>query len=431
MIEYMNTIAPAHRNHAQEFANFIVASPSSYHAATEIAHRLETAGFQEVRESENWPHRAGRYFFVRDGAVAAWVVPNGGKPRGARIVGSHTDSPTLKLKPSGSYYSPDGWGQIAVETYGGLLLNSWLDREIGFAGRLLDAQGNTHLVRTGPIARVPQLAIHLDRQVNSEGLKLDPQTHMQPIWTLTEDACILNELARSADLDDEAQIYGFDVVAYVDQDPGFFGKDREFLAAGRQDNLSSVYATMTALLAAEPNGEDALVMVAFDHEEVGSATRSGAAGPLLADLLERIATAAGYDRDQYHQFLAASSCVSADAGHSVHPNYAQRHDPQEHPMLGAGVLLKLNANQRYASDAVGAALWERACRAAEVPTQAFVSNNSMPCGSTIGPITATRLGITTVDVGICLLSMHSAREMSHVSDHYWLSQALRSYYQGD
>ncbi len=430
MIDYMNTIAQTHRNHAQDFADFITASPSSYHAAAEIARRLREDGFTEIKETEDWPTGAGRYFLVRDGAVAAWIIPQGEAVRGARIVGSHTDSPTLKLKPSGSYYTGDGWGQIAVETYGGLLLNSWLDREIGFAGRLIDAHGESHLVQTGPIARVPQLAIHLDRQVNGEGLKLDPQTHMQPVWTLSEDECVLDELAAAAGMTDASQIYGFDVVAYVDQAPGFFGKHREFLAAGRQDNLSSVHASLVALLEAEPSGEDALVFVAFDHEEVGSSTRSGAAGPLLADVLERIALAAGYDRDQYHQFLAASSCVSADAGHSVHPNYAQRHDPQTHPMLGAGVLLKLNANQRYASDAVGSALWERACRAADVPSQAFVSNNSVPCGSTIGPITATRLGITTVDVGICLLSMHSAREMSHVSDHYWLAQTLRAYYQG-
>ncbi|MDO5722635.1 MAG: M18 family aminopeptidase [Actinomycetaceae bacterium] len=430
MIEYMNTIDPTHRNHATDFADFITASPSSYHAAHEVARRLEEGGFALVRETGKWPREAGKYYLLRDGAVVAWIVPDGGSARQARIVGSHTDSPTLKIKPSGSYYSPDGWGQIAVETYGGLLLNSWLDREIGFAGRVVDRQGKTHLVRTDAIARIPQLAIHLDRQINSDGLKLDPQTHMQPVWTLSEGECVLDEIARQAGLGGSEEIHGFDVVAYTTQEPQFLGAHKEFLAAGRQDNLSSVHAALVALLEAEPTGEDVLVFAAFDHEEIGSSTRSGAAGPLLADVLERISYALGLDRDGHYQFLAGSSCVSADAGHSVHPNYAQKHDPNTHPMLGAGTLLKLNANQRYASDAVGAALWARACQQAEVPTQEFVSNNSVPCGSTIGPITATRLGITTVDVGICLLSMHSAREMSHVSDHYWLSQALRAYYQG-
>lgn len=425
----------ATREHAIDYAHFLADSPSSYHAAHLVAQRLEDAGFARQEETAPWDATPGGHVMVRDGAVMAWFVPeNLGEGGGFRIVGAHTDSPAFKLKPNASTTTPDGWGQLGVEVYGGMLWNSWLDRELALAGRLVTTDGRQVLVRTGAVARIPQLAVHLDRGVNTEGLKLDPQRHLHPVWTVDHPgADVLDIVARDAGLEDASRIAAHDLVTIPTQGPDFFGEDGCFLASGRQDNLSSVHSALTALeaIAQEPpTGGDVLVLACFDHEEVGSATRSGAAGPVLEDVLHRTAWALGREGDALARMLAASSCVSSDAGHSVHPNYADRHDPDTRPVMGRGPMLKINANQRYTTDAVGTALWDRACAAAGVPHQEFVSNNAMPCGSTIGPITATRLGITTVDVGIGLLSMHSAREMSHIADLHAMSGALRAYWMG-
>lgn len=422
------------QHHCADLSQFIGASPSSYHAAAEIRRRLTSAGFTRVSEADELSADPGQYFFVRDGAVVAWIIPEGEAPNGFRIVGSHNDSPALKLKPSGSHVTADGYGMIDVEIYGGMLLNSWLDREIGFAGRLIDRDGNEHLVETGPIARIPQLAIHLDREVTSKGLTLDKQQHMQPIWTHVEDddPCIFDLLASRAGIDVDA-IAGHDIASYPTEKPATFGAHEEFFAASRQDNLSSVHASLVAfenLAKAGLTGSDIAVFAAFDHEEVGSSTRSGAAGPLLENTLRRIALRIDDSNDSYYRMLARSTCISADAAHWVHPNYSERHDPRNHPVPGRGPILKVNANQRYATDGAGSALWNRVCEKAGVPHQEFVSNNSVPCGSTIGPFIATRTGITTVDVGIGLLSMHSARELSHVADHSYLSTVLEAYWEG-
>lgn len=416
---------------AADFARFVEDSPSSYHAANALVNRFKQGGFTEVTEVESWQSEPGSYVFSRDGAVLAWQIPDTTKkPQGFRIVGSHTDSPTFKVKPSGSSVTTDGWGQIDVEVYGGMLTNSWLDRELGFAGRVVSDEGTQVLVRTDAVARIPQLAIHLDRGVNTNGLKLDNQRHLHPVWTLDKDLNFLDYVADQAGLGSQKRILGHDLVAYVTQKPERFGNDKQFLASGRLDNLSSVHPALVAFLDLDMSRhEDICVFVAFDHEEIGSASRSGAAGPILEGTLRRLASLFDDSTQYYQQMIARSSCVSADASHGVHPNYSEYHDPQTHPILGKGPVLKLNANQRYATDAVGSALWNRACASAEVPSQAFVSNNAIPCGSTIGPITATRLGITTVDVGIPILSMHSAREMCHLADLHYLSRGLRSYWE--
>ena len=413
--------------HCDDLAAFVTASPSSYHAAATTAERLEGAGFERVDETEAFPKGPGRRFLVRHGAVVAWVQPDDlAADAGFRVVGTHTDSPALKVKP-GALLTSAGWSQVGVEIYGGMLLNSWLDRELGIAGRIVTRDGVEHQVRTGAIARIPQLAIHLDRQVN-DGLKLDRQGHMQPVLALAPNGGLLSHLWELTGInpDDVAlhDLFTFDVAA-----PARFGLHDEFLASARLDNLSSTHAALTAMEDLDEAG-DVAVFAAFDHEEVGSATTSGAAGPLLEDVLHRIASTLGLDVDGTRAMLARSSCVSADTGHVVHPNYPNHHDPVVRPLPNKGPLIKLNANQRYATDAVGGAIWMKACDDAGVPTQPFVSNNAMPCGSTIGPITATRLGITTVDVGIGLLSMHSAREMCGVEDPMLLARALRAYWAG-
>ncbi|MDO4258172.1 MAG: M18 family aminopeptidase [Actinomycetaceae bacterium] len=452
------------------YRHFLDDCPSPYHAAENVAQTLVDHGFRRQSAAEAWDASPGGHVMVRDGAVAAWFVPDSlgtdtpgaGPKAGFRIVGAHTDSPGLRLKPVPASGGPGGWGMIEVETYGGLLRNSWLDRELSVAGRIITADGGVHLVRTRPLARIPQLAIHLDRDVNNTGLVLDPQIHMHPVWTVgagrsgaasasagadaagaTESGAprsfaeeLMAIIRQDAGLEADAVIVGTDLILIPSQGTGLFGATGEFIAAGRQDNLSSVFAGLQALIdcAGAPREQaklsDVLVFTCFDHEEIGSETATGAAGPLLEQVLRRTAFALGCDEDGAARMLAASTCISADAAHSIHPNYPERHDPVQYPVMAAGPVLKINANQRYATDGVGQAVWERALAAAEVSGQTFVSKNSVPCGSTIGPITATRLGIRTVDVGIPLLSMHSAREMSHIADLDGLSRALGAFWAG-
>ena len=431
-----------------DFARFIYASPSSYHAVAEAARRLDLAGFTRLAESEAWSEQPGRHYIVRDGALIAWVQPVGAGPTTPfRILGAHTDSPGFKLKPKPTTGS-NGWLQAGVEVYGGPLLNSWLDRELELAGRLVTHDGTEHLVRTGPFLRIPQLAVHLDREVNN-ALTLDRQRHLNPVFGVGDvaEADLIAHLAGLAGLTG-SDIAGYDLLTADTAPPATFGLGGELFAAGRMDNLTSVHAGLLALILTgdaafpgegEPDqgtgGASAApvisVLAAFDHEEIGSASRSGAAGPLLDDVLTRLGAGLGASVTDRLRAYAESWCLSADAGHAVHPNYPERHDPANKPVLGGGPLLKINANQRYATDAVGAALFARTCARAGVTYQEFVSNNTVPCGSTIGPLTATRLGIRTVDVGVPLLSMHSARELCHVNDPAALSAAVAVFFTPD
>lgn len=426
-------VTPVALSHADDLADFVAASPSSYHAAAEVARRLQDAGFTRLQEEEAWPAQVGgRFVVVRDGATIAWVVPtDAAATTPTHIFGAHTDSPGFKLKPQPTTGSR-GWLQAAVEVYGGPLLNSWLDRELRLAGRLALADGRVVLADTGALLRLPQLAIHLDRGVNN-GLALDKQNETQPVWGLGDptQADILAELASSAEVA-ASDIRGYDIVMADSARGAVFGKDDAFFAAGRLDDLASVHAGVVALAAIADRTAAAkapiAVLAAFDHEELGSSSRSGAAGPFLEDVLERVYASLGADASERRRAYASSWCLSSDVGHSVHPNYVTRHDPVVQPVLGSGPILKLNANQRYATDAVGTASWRAWCERAGVQTQEFVSNNSVPCGSTIGPITATRLGIRTVDVGIPILSMHSARELAGVSDLHDLARTAEAFF---
>lgn len=419
----------AAREHVADLATLVQAAPSSFHAAAEVARRCEATGFTRLEETATWPDSPGRYVVVRDGAVIAWVVPRAAGPLTPfTILGAHTDSPGFKLKPRPTT-GREGWLQAGVEVYGGPLLNSWLDRELELAGRVVTRDGVEHLVRTGPLLRIPQLAVHLDRQVN-DGMALDKQQHTQPVLGLG-DLAQADVLATLVDgVCDPADVAGYDIVVADTQEPRTFGLNQALFASGRLDNLLSVHAGLTALLDLPDDGDRIAVLAAFDHEEVGSDTRSGAGGPFLEDVLGRVQRALGADAVERRRALAASLCVSSDVGHSVHPNYPERHDPANRPLAGGGPILKINANQRYVTDAVGAAAWNTACERAGVPAQEFVSKNTMPCGSTIGPITATRLGIRTVDVGAPILSMHSARELCAVLDPWYLRRAIGAAFTG-
>ncbi|MFD5580895.1 M18 family aminopeptidase [Streptomyces pseudogriseolus] len=424
------------RGHTDDLMSFLAASPTPYHAVANAAERLEKAGFRQVAETDAWDGTAGGKYVLRGGAIIAWYVPEGAEAHTPfRIVGAHTDSPTLRVKPrpdSGAH----GWRQVAVEIYGGPLLNSWLDRDLGLAGRLSLRDGTTCLVDVDrPLLRVPQLAIHLDRAVNSDGLKLDKQRHMQPVWGLGEDVRdgdLIAFLEETAGLPD-GSVTGWDLMVHPVEPPAFLGRDRELVAGPRMDNLLSVHAGTAALAAVAGHGSGLSyipVLAAFDHEENGSQSDTGADGPLLGSVLERSVHARGGSLEDRARALAGTVCLSSDTGHAVHPNYAERHDPTHHPRVDGGPLLKVNVNNRYATDGSGRAVFAVACEKAGVPFQTFVSNNAMPCGTTIGPITAARHGIRTVDIGVAILSMHSVRELCGAKDPYLLANALTAFLEG-
>ncbi|WP_405955716.1 M18 family aminopeptidase [Streptomyces phaeochromogenes] len=424
------------RGHTDDLMSFLAASPSPYHAVANAAERLEKAGFRQVAETDAWDGTSGGKYVLRGGAIVAWYVPEGAEPQTPfRIVGAHTDSPNLRVKPrpdSGAH----GWRQVAVEVYGGPLLNSWLDRDLGLAGRLSLRDGSTRLVNIDrPLLRVPQLAIHLDRSVTSDGLKLDKQRHLQPIWGLgndVRDGDLIRFLEEESGLT-EGETTGWDLMVHSIEPPAYLGRDKELLAGPRMDNLLSVHAG-TAALAGVATADETLsyipVLAAFDHEENGSQSDTGADGPLLGSVLERSVFARGGSYEDRARAFAGTVCLSSDTGHAVHPNYAERHDPTHHPRAGGGPILKVNVNNRYATDGSGRAVWAAACERADVPFQTFVSNNSMPCGTTIGPITAARHGIKTVDIGVAILSMHSARELCGATDPFLLANSLVGFLEG-
>ncbi|GAA2238044.1 M18 family aminopeptidase [Streptomyces amakusaensis] len=425
---------PFDRGHTDDLMAFLAAAPSPYHAVAVAAERLGKAGFQQVRETDVWDGTAGGKYVIRGGALIAWYVPEGAEAHTPfRIVGAHTDSPNLRVKPrpdAGSH----GWRQIAVEVYGGPLLNSWLDRDLGIAGRLTLRDGSHRLVSVDrPLLRVPQLAIHLDRTVSSEGLKLDKQRHMQPIWGLGDahEGDLIQFLEEEAGLD-EGEVAGWDLMTHAVEPPAYLGRDKELLAGPRMDNLLSVHAATAALAAAaaSPGLSYIPVLAAFDHEENGSQADTGADGPLLGTVLERSVFARGGGYEDRARAFASTICLSSDVGHAVHPNYPERHDPTHHPRPNGGPILKVNVNQRYATDGSGRAVFAAACEKAGSPWQSFVSNNAMPCGTTIGPITAARHGIQTVDIGVACLSMHSVRELCGADDPYLLANVLTAFLTG-
>lgn len=421
------------REYADNFLDRVYRSPSSYHAAALAADQLRAAGFCQLHATGAWQADPGGYFLLEGGALIAWVIPSNAAPNTPfRILGSHTDSPGLKLK-----VRPDikaaGWHQAAVEIYGGPILASWLDRDLRLGGRIVLDNGETRLVHTEALLRVPHLAIHLDRNAN-EAFKLDKQRHMQPIFSATparhEQHGVMGAIAEIAGVAVE-QILSHELIT-TDAQPGQrIGAEGELMASGRLDNLASFFPSIDALIQASNQDTDAIMVVAgFDHEEVGSHTTTGAGGPLLGNVLERTLFALGANIEDKMQAFAASRSVSADVAHAIHPNYQDKHDGVNYPSMGHGVVLKVNAQQRYASDAPSEAAWLEACGHANVESQVFVGNNSMPCGSTIGPISATRLGIQTVDVGIPVLSMHSARELAHCQDLWDFAQVAKVYLTG-
>lgn len=422
---------------ADGLIDYLAASPSPFHACATSATLLESAGFREVAETEAFPSDPGRYYLVRGGSLVAWCTEHAAGPTTPmRVVGAHTDSPNLRIKPRPGLVRV-GWQQLGVEVYGGPLLNSWLDRDLGISGRVsvrsdalrereiraagIDPAGvATVLIQVDePMLRIPQLAIHFDRAVNAEGVRLNPQQHLAPVWGIGTDAPDLPAFLAGRIGVDAADVLGWDLMTHDTQPPRRIGVRGEFVAGGRMDNLATSHAGTRALIAAvdaPPTAPAVQVLVLFDHEEVGSTSERGANSELLPATAERIVVAAGGGREAYLRAMAGSIVASGDMAHATHPNYAELHEPEHRISIDGGPVLKVNSQLRYATGAPGAAAFALACEQAEVPMQRFVMRSDLPCGSTVGPMTAARTGAQTVDFGAAMLSMHSARELAGAAD---------------
>jgi aspartyl aminopeptidase len=405
---------------ADRLLRFIDASPTPFHVVATVAEELDGAGFARLDERAEWPTGAGAYYVVRGGSLTAWRS-SGDPAAGFRIIGGHTDSPNLRLK---QHHDIDaGAAVVALEPYGGPILRSWFDRDLGIAGRLALRDGTDRLVRVDqPVLRVPHLAIHLDREAKDKDL--DPQRHLNAIWNI-ETTAFLPWLAESEGVDTD-EVLGFELMAYDLQASARTGPQSEFVSAPRLDNQVTCFSGLEALVRSSA-GDVQPVLALFDHEEVGSTSERGAQSEFLATTLERIVLAAGGGRDAYHRAIAGSWCASGDMAHATHPNYAEKHEPLHRIALGGGPVLKINQNLRYASEARGIALFAAACERAAVPLQRYVHRADLPCGSTIGPLTAARTGIPTVDVGAPQLAMHSCREFMAAADVDLYSRALAAF----
>ena len=417
----------------QGLIDFLKASPTPFHATRSLAQRLQAAGYKPLDEREPWhTEPGGRYYVTRnDSSIIAFRLGNRAPLEGGlRLVGAHTDSPCLRVKPQPELQR-QGFFQLGVEVYGGALLAPWFDRDLSLAGRVTFREGgkvqSLLIDFQQPIAVIPNLAIHLNREAN-QGWAINPQTELPPILAqLSGDdkadfrALITERLAEEHGVSADA-VLDYELSFYDTQDAAVIGFNQEFIAGARLDNLLSCYAGLQALLAAE--GDETCVLVCTDHEEIGSCSACGADGPFLEQVLRRVLP----EGDGFVRTIQKSLLVSADNAHGVHPNYADKHDANHGPKLNAGPVIKVNSNQRYATNSETAGFFRHLCLTEEVPVQSFVVRSDMGCGSTIGPITASQLGVRTVDIGLPTFAMHSIRELAGSQDLAHLVKVLSAFY---
>lgn len=405
----------------EDLKAFLDSSPTSWHATSQMGTRLALQDYIPLSEGEKWNLEKGKkYFVIRDGSFCAFSAPTQ-KPTKSVILAAHTDSPALKLKPSPEVQI-ENMSQLGVEVYGSPLLSSWLNRDLAIAGRVVvsDKKGNVEeklvFLDATPLI-IPQLAVHLDRDVNEKGLVLNKQDNLRPIVGLgTADQTSLTSLLRREI--SFHQLLSFDLFLVPIEGARFIGSEGELLASYRIDNLASVHAALTAFgMVEEPSKHTLRVAIFWDHEEVGSRSREGAGSPFYSDVLKRICLSYKMEEEECLILKNNSLCLSLDMAHALNPNYPGKHDANHQPLLGKGVVIKYNADQKYASNAVSAAVLVRLCRSLNLPLQTFVSRSDMPCGSTIGPIHAQQTGILTVDLGCPQWSMHSCREVMACQDY--------------
>ncbi len=424
---------------SKSLLDFIDHSPTPFHATEILSKRLNKAGFKRLWESEAWNLKKGaKYYVIRNGSsIIAFIVGmETPENAGFKLIGAHTDSPNLRLKPNPAYLN-SGYFQFGVEVYGGALLATWTDRDLSLAGRVFLKVGKGKIEERllkieNPILRIPQLAIHLNRNVNEKGLILNKQTHLPPILKLSEPGLSsekeFNNILSSELNCDPKKIISHDLALYDTQKSSLGGPGREFFFAPRLDNLASCHAATEALLNSPEKNAFTRGLVFFDNEEVGSQTAQGAESPFVKDLLERIVLSSSNSKESYLRAISKSLFVSADMAHAVHPNYSEMHDNQHLPLINKGPVIKFNSDQRYATDGSTSAEIEELAKKAKVPIQKFVMRSDLRCGSTIGPITAMNLGIRTIDVGSPMLSMHSIREMAGSLDHKYIVQLFKGFF---
>lgn len=429
------------QHQAQDLLNFIDTSPSPWHAVATIERRLQAFQFQALPENAVWSlETGGRYYVVRDdSSIVGFVV--GKKPlaeSGFKILGAHTDSPGLRIKPN-PLLNGDNLQRLAVEVYGGPILATFTDRDLSLAGRVAyqkddGAIASRLLHFEQPLLRLPNLAIHMNRSVNEDGLKLNKQTELAAILSATAESQLPADyfqhlLERTSGIEAE-RILSWELNVFDTQKGSFWGSNQEFIADSQLDNLASCHAGLNALLDdAVLNSDSTLVCAFFDHEEVGSESCKGAAGSFLGDVLQRVAMATEFSRDGYQRALVNSFMVSADMAHAYQPNYPSAYEPGHKIIVNQGPVIKINANHRYASSCLSEAKFAGYCRQVGVPYQKYAHRGDLPCGSTIGPIASAKLGVRTVDVGNPMWAMHSIRESAGVQDHDFMIQALGCFFQ--
>ncbi|MBI5792489.1 MAG: M18 family aminopeptidase [Rhodocyclales bacterium] len=432
----MPLTSPA-RDTALDLISFIDASPSPWHAVASVEQRLLAHGYTRLEEGARWSLvPGGRHYVVRGGAsLIAFVA--GSRPlaeAGFRIVGAHTDSPGLRLKPRPAL-GGNGMARLGVEVYGGPILATFADRDLSLAGRVVvrtAAGPQARLLRfEQPLLRLPNLAIHMNREVNEAGLKFDKQTELPLLFGLSgndddAEASLRRRLAGAVQAE-ATDLLSWELAAYDVQPGCLWGADEEFIASRQLDNLASCHAALTALTATQGPGATCVAAL-FDHEEVGSESAAGAGGSFVTDVLARIGLALGLDEEDRRRALAQSFFVSADMAHAYNPNFPAAYEPDHKVMVNGGPVIKSNANQRYATEAATAARFMTACRQAGVPFQQYSHRGNLGCGSTIGPIVAARLGIASVDVGSPMWAMHSARESAGAQDPAYMIAALAACY---
>ncbi len=417
----------------KDLMRFLQASPTPFHGVQELKKRLSDTGFKELQEQESWKLAKGKRYFVsrNDSSLVAFVLGTADLgDSGIRMVGAHTDSPCLRVKPR-----PDvtkfGYLQLGVEVYGGVLLNPWFDRDLSIAGRVTcrnraNQISNRLIDFRDPVAIIPSLAIHLDREANSKR-SINAQKDIPPIVMQTEDGAdsfvdlLLHQFRKQHKDVDIEEILNYELSLYPVEAAGLIGFNKEFMASARLDNLLSCFTGMCALMEAPTSASS--LLICNDHEEVGSYTAAGAHGPFLKSTLQRIFP----DSDELHRSIANSMLFSVDNAHGIHPNFADKHDANHGPILNQGPVIKVNANQRYASNSETSAFFQLLCQLADIPYQTFVTRTDMACGSTIGPITATATGVKTLDIGVPTFAMHSPREICGSSDPHFLYRVLREF----
>ena len=419
--------------------DFLQRSPTPFHAVQTMTQLLEAGGFQYLDESDSWVLEPGRRYFTtrNDSSLIAFISGEQAlEEHGIRMVGAHTDSPCLMIKPQPEHKS-QGYFRLGVEVYGGALLNPWFDRDLSIAGRIVYREIDTGSLKKTlinfdrPVAIIPSLAIHLDREANKKR-SINPQTDIPPILFQLEESenvtfreLLAQQVQTEGVITDKIEVIDYELCCYDTQAPALVGLREEFIASARLDNLLSCYTGLQALISSE--GEHTRLLVCSDHEEVGSASACGAQGPFLQSVVERLVP----DSGQYSRAIDRSLLISADNAHGIHPNYASLHDANHGPLLNKGPVLKVNSNQRYATNSITSALFRQWAERVDVPVQSFVTRSDLGCGSTIGPITASELGVPTLDVGVPTFAMHSIRELAGRDDAYGLHLIMAELFQSE